>query len=147
MKPAPFDYHAPRTVDDAVSLLAEFAEQGGRVIAGGQSFVPMMAFRLARPSHLIDINRIGELDCLRWRTERCVSVRRCGTRLLKAWRLAARSGGCSARSRVRWPTRRSAIAARSAVASRMPIRRRNGVWWRQRWMRRSLLAACGVSAR
>jgi carbon-monoxide dehydrogenase medium subunit len=64
MKPAPFDYHAPRTVDEAVSLLAEFACQDGRVIAGGQSFVPMMAFRLARPSHLIDINRIGELDRL-----------------------------------------------------------------------------------
>ena len=64
MKPAPFDYHSPRTVDDAASLLAEFAEQGGRVIAGGQSLVPMMAFRLARPSHLIDINSIGELDRL-----------------------------------------------------------------------------------
>jgi carbon-monoxide dehydrogenase medium subunit len=64
MKPAPFEYHAPRTVDEAVSLLAEFACQEGRVIAGGQSFVPMMAFRLARPSHLIDINRIGELGRL-----------------------------------------------------------------------------------
>jgi aerobic carbon-monoxide dehydrogenase medium subunit len=64
MKPAPFNYHAPRTVDEAVSLLAEFACQEGRVIAGGQSFVPMMAFRVARPSHLIDINRIGELDRL-----------------------------------------------------------------------------------
>jgi len=64
MKPAPFDYHAPRTVDEAVSLLAEFACQDGRVIAGGQSFVPMMAFRLARPSHLIDINRISELGRL-----------------------------------------------------------------------------------
>jgi aerobic carbon-monoxide dehydrogenase medium subunit len=64
MKPAPFDYHAPRTVDEAVSLLAELACQDGRVIAGGQSFVPMMAFRLARPSHLIDINRIGELGRL-----------------------------------------------------------------------------------
>jgi carbon-monoxide dehydrogenase medium subunit len=64
MKSAPFDYHAPRTVDHAVSLLAEFAGQGGRVIAGGQSFVPMMAFRLARPSHLVDINGVGELDRL-----------------------------------------------------------------------------------
>jgi carbon-monoxide dehydrogenase medium subunit len=64
MKPAPFDYHAPRTVDDAVSMLAEFAGRGGRVIAGGQSFVPMMAFRLARPSHLVDINGVGELDRL-----------------------------------------------------------------------------------
>jgi carbon-monoxide dehydrogenase medium subunit len=64
MKPTPFDYYAPRTVDDAVSMLAEFAGQGGRVIAGGQSLVPMMAFRLARPSHLIDINSVGELDRL-----------------------------------------------------------------------------------
>ena len=64
MKPTPFEYHAPDTADEAVSLLAEFAEQGGRVIAGGQSFVPMMAFRLARPSHLIDINRIRELESL-----------------------------------------------------------------------------------
>lgn len=64
MKPAPFAYHAARTVDEAVTLLGEFGEHGGRVIAGGQSFVPMMAFRLARPSHLIDINRIAELDCL-----------------------------------------------------------------------------------
>lgn len=61
MKPAPFEYHATRTVEEAVTLLAAFAEQGGRVIAGGQSFVPMMAFRLARPDHLIDINAITDL--------------------------------------------------------------------------------------
>jgi aerobic carbon-monoxide dehydrogenase medium subunit len=61
MKPAPFEYHAARTVDEAVTLLATFAEHGGRVIAGGQSFVPMMAFRLARPDHLIDINPITDL--------------------------------------------------------------------------------------
>jgi carbon-monoxide dehydrogenase medium subunit len=64
MKPVSFEYHEPDTVDEAVSLLAELAEQGGRVIAGGQSLVPMMAFRLARPSHLIDINRIAGLDRL-----------------------------------------------------------------------------------
>jgi carbon-monoxide dehydrogenase medium subunit len=64
MKPAPFEYHAPGTVDEAVALLAAFADQGGRVIAGGQSFVPMMAFRLARPGHLIDINRVAGLDRL-----------------------------------------------------------------------------------
>jgi carbon-monoxide dehydrogenase medium subunit len=64
MKPAPFEYHSPSTVNGAVSLLAEFAEQGGHIIAGGQSFIPMMAFRLARPRHLIDINRIDELGHL-----------------------------------------------------------------------------------
>jgi len=61
MKAAPFEYHAAQTVDEAVALLAEYADQDGRVIAGGQSFVPMMAFRLARPGHLIDINGIAEL--------------------------------------------------------------------------------------
>jgi carbon-monoxide dehydrogenase medium subunit len=61
MKPAPFEYHAPDTVEEAVALLAEFAPQNGRVLAGGQSLVPAMAFRLARPAHLIDINGIASL--------------------------------------------------------------------------------------
>jgi carbon-monoxide dehydrogenase medium subunit len=64
MKPAPFTYHAPKTVDEALKLLAEVAEDDGRVLAGGQSLVPTMAFRLARPKHLIDINGVKELDFL-----------------------------------------------------------------------------------
>jgi carbon-monoxide dehydrogenase medium subunit len=64
VKPAPFAYHRPTTVDDAVRLLAELAPQDGRVLAGGQSLVPMMAFRLARPTHLIDINAVAGLDAL-----------------------------------------------------------------------------------
>jgi aerobic carbon-monoxide dehydrogenase medium subunit len=62
MKPAPFHYHAPKTVDEAVALLAELAPADGRVLAGGQSLVPTMAFRLARPAHLVDINGIAALD-------------------------------------------------------------------------------------
>jgi carbon-monoxide dehydrogenase medium subunit len=62
MKPAQFQYHAPQTVDEAVALLAEVAPADGRVLAGGQSLVPTMAFRLARPAHLVDINGIAELD-------------------------------------------------------------------------------------
>ena len=61
MKPAPFQYHAPKTVAEAVVLLAEVAPADGRVLAGGQSLVPTMAFRLARPTHLVDINGIAEL--------------------------------------------------------------------------------------
>jgi aerobic carbon-monoxide dehydrogenase medium subunit len=61
MKPAPFRYHAPKTVDDALALLAEVAPKDGRVLAGGQSLVPAMAFRLARPAHLVDINGIAPL--------------------------------------------------------------------------------------
>jgi carbon-monoxide dehydrogenase medium subunit len=62
MKPVPFHHHAPTSVDEAVALLAELAPQDGRVLAGGQSLVPTMAFRLARPTHLIDINGIRALD-------------------------------------------------------------------------------------
>jgi carbon-monoxide dehydrogenase medium subunit len=61
MKPAPFAYHAPRSVDEAVELLADHGDDA-RVLAGGQSLVPAMNFRLARPAVLVDINRIPELD-------------------------------------------------------------------------------------
>jgi carbon-monoxide dehydrogenase medium subunit len=61
MKPAPFRYHAPKTIDEALGLLAEYAPDDGRVLAGGQSLVPTMAFRLARPHHLVDINGIEAL--------------------------------------------------------------------------------------
>jgi carbon-monoxide dehydrogenase medium subunit len=64
VKPAPFVYHAPKTVDDALANLAEFGPQDGRVLAGGQSLIPMMAFRMARPAHLIDINTVAGLDRL-----------------------------------------------------------------------------------
>jgi aerobic carbon-monoxide dehydrogenase medium subunit len=64
MKPAPFSYYAPTSLDEAVMLLAELGPQDGRILAGGQSLVPTMAFRLARPTHLIDINGIAELAAL-----------------------------------------------------------------------------------
>jgi len=61
MKPAPFTRHVPRTVAEAVKILGDVAGKDGRVLAGGQSLVPIMAFRLARPAHLVDINEIAEL--------------------------------------------------------------------------------------
>src|SRR2546423_935699 len=61
MKPPPFRYHAPKTLDEAVATLAAVAPDDGRVLAGGQSLVPIMAFRLARPAHLVDINGVAEL--------------------------------------------------------------------------------------
>src|SRR5436305_7622090 len=64
MKPAPFRYHAPKSIEEAVVTLGEVAARDGRVIAGGQSLVPIMAFRLARPAHLVDINGIAELSRL-----------------------------------------------------------------------------------
>jgi carbon-monoxide dehydrogenase medium subunit len=61
MKPAPFDYHAPRSVAEALELLVAHGDDA-KVLAGGQSLVPAMNFRLARPAVLVDINRIAELD-------------------------------------------------------------------------------------
>jgi carbon-monoxide dehydrogenase medium subunit len=64
MKPAPFAYYAPRTVEEALGVLAEVAPRDGRVLAGGQSLVPAMALRLARPAHLVDINGVKGLERL-----------------------------------------------------------------------------------
>jgi aerobic carbon-monoxide dehydrogenase medium subunit len=64
MKPAAFRYHAPKTVDEALSILAQVAPEDGRILAGGQSLVPTMAFRLARPAHLVDINGVDALNRL-----------------------------------------------------------------------------------
>jgi aerobic carbon-monoxide dehydrogenase medium subunit len=64
VKPAPFTYHRTRTVPETVALLAELGAEA-KILAGGQSLVPMMNFRLARPSALVDITRIPGLDYLR----------------------------------------------------------------------------------
>ncbi len=60
MKPAPFEYHAPVTVDDAVGVLAEHADEC-KPLAGGQSLVPMLALRLTRFEHIVDLNRVPDL--------------------------------------------------------------------------------------
>lgn len=61
MKPAPFTWHGPSTVDEAVALLAEVGTDG-KVLAGGQSLLPVLAMRLAEPAHLVDINGVAGLD-------------------------------------------------------------------------------------
>jgi carbon-monoxide dehydrogenase medium subunit len=60
MKAAPFAYHRPDTVTEAVQMLTEFGEDA-KILAGGQSLVPMLAMRLTHFEHLIDISRVGEL--------------------------------------------------------------------------------------
>jgi aerobic carbon-monoxide dehydrogenase medium subunit len=64
MFPAPFDYRRAQSVDDALESLARYGDDA-RILAGGQSLIPAMRFRLARPSVLIDINPIAELAYLR----------------------------------------------------------------------------------
>jgi aerobic carbon-monoxide dehydrogenase medium subunit len=61
MKPPVFQYHRPGTVAEALAVLAEVGHEG-KVLAGGQSLVPLLNMRLAAPAHLVDVNRLGELD-------------------------------------------------------------------------------------
>src|SRR3979411_984115 len=63
MKPAAFDYARPASLDEACALLAQ--NEAARIIAGGQTLVPLMAMRLARPKRLIDIARIPDLSFIR----------------------------------------------------------------------------------
>jgi len=64
MKPAPFDYFSPATVEEALALLDEHGGDA-KPLAGGQSLIPAMNFRLARPAVLVDLNRIAELAYVR----------------------------------------------------------------------------------
>lgn len=61
MKPAPFDYYAPTSVAEALDKLTELG-YSGKVLAGGQSLIPAMNFRMARPSALVDLNKVKELS-------------------------------------------------------------------------------------
>jgi CO/xanthine dehydrogenase FAD-binding subunit len=68
VKPARFAYHAPNSLEDALSLLTRYAGEA-RVLAGGQSLVPMMNFRIATPRAIIDLNRVPDLDYIRHETD------------------------------------------------------------------------------
>jgi carbon-monoxide dehydrogenase medium subunit len=102
VKPAPFIWHGPTSVAEAVAVLAEVGHDG-KVLAGGQSLVPVLAMRLAAPAHLVDINGIGDLDTVavepagvrvgalarHARVERDVDARRAQPLLAQALRLVA----------------------------------------------------------
>jgi carbon-monoxide dehydrogenase medium subunit len=64
MKPPKFDYHAPASVDEAVALLERYGGDA-KILAGGQSLVPLLNFRLSRPAALVDLNRIAALAYIR----------------------------------------------------------------------------------
>ena len=65
MKPPPFAYAAPATLEEAVGLLTEHAEVEPRVLAGGQSLIPLMNFRLAKPGYLVDLRNVAGLSGIR----------------------------------------------------------------------------------
>lgn len=64
MKPPPFEYFDPTTIDETVSVLQQYGDDA-KVLAGGQSLMPLLNFRLARPAAVVDINGVSELDYLR----------------------------------------------------------------------------------
>lgn len=99
MKPAPFRYIAPETLDEALALLAEHGSEA-RPLAGGQSLVPAMNFRLARPAVLVDLNRIEALRFVRPRDDGSLSVGAMTTQ-----RQAERDAAIAAR----WPLLREAL--------------------------------------
>src|ERR1700729_1065363 len=61
MKPAPFEMHAPEQLEEVLALLAEYGDEA-KVLAGGQSLVPMLALRLTRFEHLVDVNQVAGLN-------------------------------------------------------------------------------------
>ena len=64
MKPAPFEYHVPNSIEQALELMREHSDEA-KILAGGQSLVPAMNFRVVQPSVLVDINRVSELSYIR----------------------------------------------------------------------------------
>src|SRR5512146_2949919 len=73
MKPAPFDYYAPASVDEALEILSEKGYDI-KVLAGGQSLIPSMNFRLAQPPALLDLNNIPDLAYIRPTADRGVAT-------------------------------------------------------------------------
>ena len=64
MIPGSFDYHSPKTIDEAIKLLDDLGEDA-KVLAGGHSLIPMMKWRLAEPAHLVDISRLSDLSYIK----------------------------------------------------------------------------------
>ncbi len=64
MKPAPFEYSAPTSLEEAISVLKRYGDEA-KVLAGGQSLVPLMAMRLARPAAVVDLSRVDDLAYVR----------------------------------------------------------------------------------
>ncbi|HEX2126122.1 MAG TPA: FAD binding domain-containing protein, partial [Thermoleophilaceae bacterium] len=76
MYPGRFEYHAPETLEEALDTLERYGDEG-KVLAGGQSLIPLMKLRFASPRALVDITRVPGLDRLAERRVRCASVRSC----------------------------------------------------------------------
>ena len=126
MLPSRFEYHRPESLEEALSLLAEHGDEA-KVLAGGQSLIPLMKLRFAAPAHLIDVNRIARAR--RHRRDRRLAARSARSRATTS----SRPPTCSRHATRRWPrprrrspTRSCATSARSAARSRTPTRPATG---------------------
>ena len=130
MKPAAFRYHRPASLDEALDLLAELGDVA-KLIAGGQSLVPMMNMRLAQPAQLIDLNDLTELAVIR-ASRRRDRDRRTDPPLRRSPNLRTLQRHCPllARRPPASATMRSASAARWAAAWPMRTRPHSCRWWR-----------------
>src|SRR5437764_15121813 len=120
MKPAPFDYFAPATLDEALALLAEHGGDA-KPLAGGQSLLPAMNFRLARPAVLVDLNRISELAYVRAESGVAIGAMT-RQRVVERSDVVARAARSSPKRCRPSRTRRSGTAAPWEAASRTPTR-------------------------
>ena len=143
MKPRPFDYARPDTVEEAVALLAEYGDEA-RVLAGGQSLMAMMNLRLADPAVLVDIARIAELGHIRDLGDTIEVGAAVTQNTLLAW------AELKAKLPLLWPPpcptsaiSRPATRARSAARSPMPIQARR---FRCRSPRSKAKSCCAASA-
>lgn len=73
MKPPPFKYIAPNSLEEALELMAEHGDEA-KILAGGQSLIPAMNFRVLQPSVLVDLNRVAELDYIREADEGALAI-------------------------------------------------------------------------
>ena len=140
MKPPPFAYHAPESLDEAVATLAEQGDDA-KVLAGGQSLIPLLSLRLARPTALIDLNGVSELSSIEVNGQTAIGAM---TRHRTDRTLAPRSPGrcpCSPLRRRTSATPRSGTEARSAAAWPTPIPPPSSLRWRWRSTPRSRPAA------
>jgi aerobic carbon-monoxide dehydrogenase medium subunit len=131
MKPPPFEYYRPGSLDEAVQLMARYGPDA-KILAGGQSLLPMLAMRQAQPKHLVDLQRVGELAGIRSADGRLRIGAMVRQREIERdssvpplVRCAVRHIGIS----------RSAIAERWVGRCRIWILRPSGRQWRWRWRR------------
>ena len=113
MKPAPFEYKAPATTEEAVDLLAEHGWDA-KLLAGGQSLVPTMNFRLAQPAVLLDLNRIDELAYIRTVGEADANDGAAGGS-------EGDGGDCAGGLRIGAMTRQAALERNPEVAAHSPL--------------------------